>query len=331
MSVFPKEWKPLNYESQSTKNSDFTLSIVIPLYNESESLNELHEEICRVCEDNHISFQVIYVDDGSTDGSFNTLEKIHKADARTKVIQFRTNFGKSDALSAGFSVATGDMIVTMDADLQDDPNEIPKLIAKLRDGYDLISGWKRKRRDPLSKRIPSRFFNFVTAKFTRLPIHDFNCGLKIYRREVVETINVYGELHRYIPALAKWEGFRIGEIEVNHRARKHGKTKYGLSRFLRGPLDLMTVMFLSKYTKRPLHLFGLIGLFSTLIGTGITIYLLILRLIKATWLTNRPLLYIGILLIILGIQFISIGLLGEMITQSHTTNQKYSIRRTLGV
>lgn len=313
-------------ESQKT-----VLSIVIPLYNEMESLKELHNEICRVCEDRNILFEVIYIDDGSTDGSFKVLEQIHEGDPRTKIIQLRKNFGKSDALSAGFSHAKGEMVVTMDADLQDDPNEIPKLMTKLDEGYDLISGWKRKRRDPLSKRLPSLFFNFVTSKFTRLHIHDFNCGLKIYRREVIESISVYGELHRYIPALAKWEGFRIGEIEVNHRARKHGKTKYGLSRFIRVPLDLITVWFLSRYTNRPLHLFGPIGLILTLIGSGITIYLLILRLMKATWLTNRPLFYISLILIILGFQFISIGLLGEMITQSHTANHKYSIRRTLGV
>ena len=307
------------------------LSIVIPLYNEMESLKELHNEICRVCEDSNIPFEVIYIDDGSTDGSFKVLEQIHEGDPRTKIIQLRKNFGKSDALSAGFSHAKGEMVVTMDADLQDDPNEIPKLMAKLDEGYDLISGWKRKRRDPLSKRLPSKFFNRVTSLLTGIRIHDFNCGLKIYRRETVESVNVYGELHRYIPALAKWEGFRIGEIEVNHRVRKYGKTKYGLSRFFRGALDLITVMFLSRYTKRPLHLFGLIGLCSTLCGFGITIYLLILRVMGATWLSNRPLLYIGVLLLIVGIQFISIGLLGEMITQSHTANHKYSIRRTLGV
>lgn len=313
------------------QNQKTVLSIVIPLYNEMESLRELHSEICRVCEDRLIPFEVIYIDDGSTDDSFKVLEQIHEGDPRTKIIQFRKNFGKSDALSAGFSHAKGEMVVTMDADLQDDPNEIPKLMAKLDEGYDLISGWKRRRKDPLSKRLPSKFFNRVTSLLTGIRIHDFNCGLKIYRRETVESVNVYGELHRYIPALAKWEGFRIGEIEVNHRVRKYGKTKYGLSRFLRGALDLITVMFLSRYTKRPLHLFGLIGLCSTLCGLGITIYLLILRMMGATWLSNRPLLYIGVLLLIVGIQFISIGLLGEMITQSHTANHKYSIRRTLGV
>ena len=223
------------------------LSVVIPLYNEEESLRELHNQVCRVVEKTDISFEIIYVDDGSTDGSFRLLEEIHQKDSRAKVIQFRKNSGKADALSAGFAAVSGELVVTMDSDLQDDPAGIPDMLAKLDDGYDLISGWKKKRRDPLSKRIPSRIFNRVTRLITGVRIHDFNCGLKVYRCEVVESLNVYGELHRYIPALAKWEGFRIGEIQVNHRARKYGRTKYGGSRFIKGFLDLITVMFLSRY------------------------------------------------------------------------------------
>ena len=321
----------MNSDAKSRQGKRGTLSIVVPLYNERESLPELHEEICRVCEGMDVSFEVLYVDDGSTDDSFHVLEAMQGRDPRIKVLQFRKNCGKADALSAGFSAAKGEMIVTMDADLQDDPAEIPRLVEKLNEGYDLVSGWKKKRKDPLSKTVPSRLFNRVTALFTGIPIHDFNCGLKIYRREVVQFLHVYGELYRYIPVLAKWEGFRIGEIQVHHRPRKYGKTKYGFSRLLNGFLDLITVMFLSKYTKRPLHLFGLFGLFSFLSGSGITIYLVILRITKATYLSNRPLLFIGVLLVILGIQFISIGLLGEMIARSYTPDHRYSIRRTLGV
>ncbi len=305
--------------------------MVVPLYNESESISELHNEICLVCETEKMPFEIIYIDDGSSDRSFDILQSIHKKDARAKVIRFRKNFGKAEALSAGFGAATGEWIVTMDADLQDDPAEIPRLIQKLKEGYDLISGWKKKRKDKLLKRISSKFYNMVTGLLTGLRIHDMNCGLKIYRRPVTESIQIYGDMHRYIPALAKLEGFKVGEIPVNHRPRKYGKTKYGLSRFTHGMLDLITVMFLSRYTRRPLHLFGLIGLISTLLGSGITIYLIILRITKTIYLSNRPLLFIGVLLIIIGIQFISIGLLGEMITRSQAGDHKHSIRQTLGV
>ena len=313
------------------KQTDVRFSVVVPLFNEQESLPELHHQICRACESMRISFEVIFVDDGSRDGSFEVLEQIHKKDPRAKIVQFRKNFGKAEALAAGFSVASGECVATLDADLQDDPAEIPKLMVQLKAGYDLVSGWKKKRKDPLSKRIPSRFFNRIVSLLTGVRIHDFNCGLKLYRREVVDTVRLYGELHRYIPALAHWEGFRVSEVVVNHRSRKYGKTKYGFSRFLKGALDLITVMFLTKYTKRPLHLFGLIGLVSSLAGTGITLYLVVLRIMKISYLSNRPLLFIGVLLLILGIQFISIGLLGEMITRSQAKGHEYSIRRTLGV
>jgi glycosyltransferase involved in cell wall biosynthesis len=321
----------LNSEYKMSKKNDLLLSVVVPLYNETESLNELHSQICKACEVAGIKFETIYVDDGSTDNSFEVLEEIHRKDTRTKVLQLRKNFGKSEALSAGFSVAEGKLIVTMDADLQDDPSEISSLITKLNEGYDLVSGWKKHRKDPLSKKLPSKLFNRVTSFLTGLRIHDFNCGLKIYRKEVTESVKVYGELHRYIPALAKWEGFRVGEIPVNHRHRKYSKTKFGFSRFTYGFLDLITVMFLSRYTKRPLHLFGLIGLLSSLSGTAITLYLVILRITKTIYLSNRPLLFIGVLLLILGIQFVSIGLLGEMITRSNASGHRYAIRRTLGV
>lgn len=305
--------------------------MVVPLYNEAESVAELHNEICQVCQTEKIAFEVIYVDDGSSDQSFAVLKSIHEKDKRVRVIQFRKNFGKAEALSAGFGAARGETIVTMDADLQDDPSEIPKLIRKLDEGFDLISGWKRKRKDPFFKKISSRLYNFVAGLITGLRLHDMNCGLKIYRKPVIESIHIYGDLHRYIPALAKLDGFKIGEIPVNHRPRKYGKTKYGLSRFTHGLLDLITVMFLSRYTRRPLHLFGFIGLILTLLGSGITIYLIILRITKTIYLSNRPLLFIGVLLLIIGIQFISIGLLGEMVTRSQAADHKHSIRQTLGV
>ena len=307
------------------------LSIVVPLYNEASSLQELHRQICNICEKTQKFFEVIYIDDGSRDGSFRVLNEIHNKDDRAKVIRFRRNCGKSEALSAGFHFSQGDMVVTMDADLQDDPEEISRLIDKIEEGFDVVSGWKKKRKDPLSKRIPSKVWNWMTSCLTRVKIHDFNCGLKIYRQEVVKNLNIYGELHRYIPALASWAGFIVTEIPVNHRSRKHGKSKYGFTRFFKGIFDLITIIFLSRFTKRPLHLFGVFGFLSAFVGTGITIYLVILRIIKATYLTNRPLLFIGLLFLIVGVQFISIGLLGEMITRSNAHQKDFTIRQTLGV
>ncbi|MCJ7813393.1 glycosyltransferase family 2 protein, partial [bacterium] len=259
------------------QKNNISLSIVIPLYNERESLPELHKQICQVCEENKITFEIIYIDDGSTDDSFHILEEIHRKEPRVQVIQFRKNFGKSDALSAGFSVAGGEMIITMDADLQDDPAEIPKLILKLNEGFDLVSGWKKKRKDPLTKKIPSFFFNRITSMITGIRIHDFNCGLKIYRREVTEFVKlkVYGELHRYLPVIAFQNGFHVGEIPVIHYPRKYGKSKYGLTRFARGAFDFLTINFLTRYQKRPLHLFGILGVIAFIVGfiiSGILTY-----------------------------------------------------------
>lgn len=304
---------------------------MVPLYNEADSLNKLHQEICASCEKITAAFEVLYIDDGSRDGSFPILESIHKTDARAKVIRFRRNCGKAEALAAGFQAAQGALVVTMDADLQDDPAEIPLLIARLEEGFDMVSGWKKKRKDPLSKRFPSKVWNKMVSMFTRVKIHDFNCGLKIYRQEVVKSLDLYGELHRYIPALACWAGFRISEIPVNHRIRMYGKTKYGFTRFFKGLFDLITVMFLSRFTKRPLHLFGLIGFLSALAGGGITLYLILLKITHVSNLSNRPLLFIGLLLLIVGVQFISIGLLGEMITQSNAHQRNFVIRQTLGL
>lgn len=311
-------------------SNSYSVSVVIPLYNEDESLSELHQEITAVCKSRYKSYEIIFVDDGSNDKSMDVLEELNKKDVKVKVIQFRRNYGKSEALAAGFEAATGDFVVTMDADLQDDPAEIPNLIESLEQGYDLVSGWKKNRLDPLSKRLPSKLFNKVTAIMTGIKIHDFNCGLKMYRREVIKSVKVYGEMHRYIPALAKWEGFKVTERIVNHRPRKFGKTKFGMSRFTNGLFDLLTVMFISKYTKRPLHLFGLLGLTSGLAGGIITLYLVLNRIINRAYLSNRPLLFVGILLLIVGVQFISIGLLGEMITRSQTETNKHSIQKKLG-
>jgi len=305
------------------------LSVIVPLYNEEESLPELLGNIKNALKELRKPYEVIFIDDGSTDGSFGVLKTLHRENKSVKVVRFRRNFGKSAALSVGFAEARGTFVATMDADLQDDPAEIPGLIEAMGDSYDLVSGWKRKRFDPVSKTIPSRFFNFVTAKMTGIPLHDFNCGLKAYRREVVKEINVYGELHRYIPALAHWAGYRVGEKVVQHHPRKYGHTKFGLSRFFKGFLDLLTVLFNTRYVKRPLHLFGVWGIISFLIGGIIDVYLSIEWLRGETALSNRPLFMVGFFLVIIGVQFISIGLLGEMITRQEHSERTYSVRETL--
>jgi len=305
------------------------LSVIVPLYNEEESLPELLGNIKNALKELRKPYEVIFIDDGSTDGSFGVLKTLHRENKSVKVVRFRRNFGKSAALSVGFAEARGTFVATMDADLQDDPAEIPGLIEAMGDSYDLVSGWKRKRFDPVSKTIPSRFFNFVTAKMTGIPLHDFNCGLKAYRKEVVKEINVYGELHRYIPALAHWAGYRVGEKVVQHHPRKYGHTKFGLSRFFKGFLDLLTVLFNTRYVKRPLHLFGVWGIISFLIGGIIDVYLSIEWLRGETALSNRPLFMVGFFLVIIGVQFISIGLLGEMITRQEHSERTYSVRETL--
>lgn len=306
------------------------ISVVIPLYNEELSLRELYEGLRRGLQFTNGRYELIFVDDGSTDGSHRVLRELRGRDGRVKIIRFRRNYGKSAALSVGFQHAKGDFIVTMDADLQDDPNEIQRLISELKKGYDLVSGWKKKRFDPISKTIPSRFFNFVTALLTGIPIHDFNCGLKAYRKEVVKEIKVYGELHRYIPVLAHWQGFSIGEIVVQHHRRKYGKTKFGVGRFWKGFLDLLTALFTTRYFRRPLHLFGLWGITFVIAGIAIDTWLVVEWFMGMTALGNRPLFIVGILFIIVGIQFVSIGLLGEMISKTGQSSEpEYSIRETL--
>jgi len=254
------------------------------------------------------------VDDGSRDDTWATIAQLHAADPRVAGIRLRRNYGKSAALAAGFAHARGCYVATLDADLQDDPHELPVLMATLQEGYDLVSGWKRERQDPLSKTLPSRFFNRVTRVVSGLPLHDFNCGLKVYRREVVKHVTLYGELHRYIPLLAKWEGFdRITEQEVQHRPRQHGQTKFGLERFIRGFLDLISVIFLTRFAARPMHFFGGLGTLSFLAGFFISLYLTFDKLIYGNYIGDRPLLLLGLLMILFGAQMFTTGLLGEMI------------------
>ena len=302
------------------------ISVVIPLFNEEGSLKELHQQLRSTLGRMNVRYELLFVDDGSTDRSFQVLRDLKRNDKHIKIIRFRRNYGKSAALSVGFEKALGNLVVTMDADLQDDPSEIPALKKRIDEGLDLVSGWKKVRHDPLSKTIPSRFFNFITALMTGIKIHDFNCGLKAYKRDVVKTITVYGELHRYLPVLAHWEGFRIGEIPVQHRARKYGKTKFGLGRFWKGFLDLLTALFTTRYFRRPLHLFGFWGMLAVLAGSLIDGWLALEWFLGKTSLSNRPLLFGGFLLVIVGIQFISIGLLGEMISKIRRGDEEYAIR-----
>ena len=314
--------------SNNAHAREAALSVIIPLYNEEKSLAELHNRIILSLQSLSSHYELIFVDDGSTDNSFSVLKNLHKEDDRIKVIRFRKNFGKAAALSAGFKEATGKTIVTIDADLQDLPEEIPVLIKKIEEGYDLVSGWKFKRKDPLVRRVASRLFNFVTTFYTGVKIHDFNCGLKCYRREVIEEIELYGELYRYIPALASWKGFKVGEVKVKHQPRIYGKSKFGGERYVRGFFDLLTVIMLTKYPEKPLHFFGLMGTILSLVGLAINIYMAALRL-TGKWISNRPLLLLGILLLILGIQFIFFGLMGELIVFSSQKDTSYTVKEKL--
>lgn len=305
------------------------ISVLIPLYNEEESLKELHQQLRATLGKMNIRYELIFIDDGSTDRSIQVLRELRRNDRHIRIYRFRRNYGKSAALSVGFEKAQGNIVVTMDADLQDDPAEIPNLKRKIDEGYDLVSGWKKVRHDPITKTIPSKFFNFITSLMTGVHLHDMNCGLKAYRREVVKSVNVYGELHRYVPVLAHWEGYRVGEIVVHHRPRKFGKTKFGLGRFLKGFLDLLTVLFTTRYFRRPLHFFGPLGIIAILAGAIVDGVLVYEWFQGTTALTNRPLFLVGIMLIIVGIQFFSVGLLGEMITKSRRTEEEYSIKEII--
>jgi len=292
------------------------LSIIVPVLDEEGSIPELVERIRSVCDGAGFSFEVVFIDDGSTDETWDVIEEMHQRDARVAGIRFRRNYGKSAALAVGFERARGRYVITMDGDLQDDPSEIPGLIALLETGYDLVSGWKKKRHDPLSKTVPSRFFNFVTRRIAGIPLHDFNCGLKAYRTEVVKSVKVHGELHRYIPLLAKWEGFdRITEKEVQHHPRRHGQTKFGLERFLRGFLDLLTVTFMTRFASRPMHFFGTFGTLAFLGGFLISLWISIDKLFFGQPIGDRPLLLLGVALILVGVQMFTTGLIGQMIVE----------------
>ena len=306
------------------------VTVLVPVMDEAETVEELARRVAEVLDRGGWSHEILFIDDGSQDGTARRVRAAHEVDARVKLIRLRRNFGKAAALSAGFDYSHGRLIITMDGDLQDDPEEIPRFLGALDDEeLDLVSGWKRRRRDPWSKRLPSKLFNWVTRKLASVELHDFNCGFKAYRREVLEQVAIYGELHRYIPVLASRRGFRVGEIAVQHHPRRHGRSKYGWDRFYKGLLDLITVLFITRYTRRPLHLFGAVGLMSAGVGFGICAYL------AAIWFTgarlaNRPLLLLGVLMILVGIQVLTTGLVGEMITYKNFRRaDSYSIKERL--
>jgi glycosyltransferase involved in cell wall biosynthesis len=292
------------------------ISIVVPVHNEERSVALLLDEIRSALEPLGRDWEAVFVDDGSTDGSFGALTRLHDAHDDVRVVRLRRNFGKATALAAGFEQAAGDLIVTIDADLQDDPAEIPRLLAKLDEGFDLVSGWKARRRDPWTRRVLSRIFNVATSRLSGLRLHDMNCGLKAYRAEVVRGIGLYGELHRFLPVLAHHRGFRIAELPVNHRPREHGRSRYGLERYLRGFFDLLTVSFIGRYRHRPLHLFGGLGLALGGLGTAILTYLTVVKL-SGEAIGHRPLLTLGVLLVVVGMQFFSLGLISELVLNQH--------------
>ena len=310
------------------------LSIVIPLYNEEESLPELCGWIQRVADKHNITCEIVMVDDGSSDNSWNVIERLAVENPNIKGIKFRRNYGKSAALNVGFEAVQGDVVITMDADLQDSPDEIPELFRMIKEGgFDMVSGWKKVRHDPsLTKNIPSKFYNWMTSKMSGVKLHDHNCGLKAYRKNVVKSIEVYGEMHRYIPVIAKWAGFKkIGEKVVEHRKRKYGVTKFGINRFVNGPLDLMSIMFVSKFGKRPMHLFGSLGFVLFLIGFAAAMVIGIQKIyflnigVKAPLVTNSPYFYIGLTAMLLGTMLFLTGFLAEMIARTSNDRNKYQI------
>jgi glycosyltransferase involved in cell wall biosynthesis len=292
------------------------ISVVVPVHDEERSVALLYDELRSALEPLNAPWEAIFVDDGSTDGTFSALTRLHDGEQNVIVVRLRRNFGKAAALVAGFDQARGETVVTIDGDLQDDPAEIPRLLAKLDEGFDLVSGWKTRRRDPLSRRILSRIFNRVTSAFSGVRMHDMNCGLKAYRAEVVHGLRLYGELHRFIPVLAHYRGYRIAELPVNHRPREHGRSRYGVERYVRGFLDLLTVSFIGRYRHRPLHLFGGFGLILGFFGSAILVYLTVVKALGHA-IGQRPLLLLGVLLVVIGMQFFSLGLISEMITSHH--------------
>ncbi len=314
------------------------VSVVIPLYNEAESLPELVAWNSRVLESNSLSFEIILIDDGSSDNSWDVIENLSFTNKSIRGIKFRRNYGKSAALNVGFEAAQGDVIITMDADLQDSPDEIPELYRRIKtEGFDLVSGWKQKRYDPPSKTIPTKLFNWVTRKMSGINnLHDFNCGLKAYKREVVKSIEVYGEMHRYIPVIAKWAGFKkIGEQVVEHRPRKYGKTKFGMNRFVNGFLDLLSIFFVGKFGKKPMHFFGSLGVLSFVAGLSIAVWLIVEKLVdianhvKYRNVTDQPLFFIALVAIIVGFQLFLTGFMAELISRNSTERNTYQIEKHL--
>ena len=311
------------------------ISLVIPLKDEAESLPELCSWIERVVNEQQLSYEIILVDDGSTDASWNVIQQLRTTNANIKGIKFQRNYGKSAALNEAFKAVQGTVVITMDADLQDSPDEIPELYRMITtDGYDLVSGWKKKRHDnTLTKNIPSKFFNAATRSMSNIKLHDFNCGLKAYNKKVVKSIEVYGEMHRYIPVLAKWAGFKnIGEKVVEHRKRKYGTTKFGWDRFINGFLDLATISFVGKFGKRPMHFFGLWGTFCFLFGFGISLYLIVSKIINVEFtITNRPTFFIALAVMIIGSQLFLAGFIGELISRNSTERNNYLIEEKAGL
>jgi len=318
-------------------NENVDISIVIPLFNEEESLPELHDWIARVMNENDFKYEIVFIDDGSKDKSWSVIEELRIKDENVKAIKFQRNYGKSAALQKGFELALGKYVATMDADLQDSPEEIPPMIEMLKSqDLDLVSGWKKKRYDPLSKTIPTKLYNWTARRLTGIHLHDFNCGLKVYKSAVIKSIEVYGDMHRYIPPLAKYAGFsKIGEKVVQHQARKYGTTKFGLNRFLNGPLDLLSVVFMGKFGKKPMHFFGAIGTFLFIVGFGFAIYLGVDKIISlfsgnpAPLLAQRTEFYVALTAMIIGAQFFLAGFVGEMIGRNSSSRNIYLIEKTL--
>ena len=306
------------------------VSVLVPVLNEEGTVEELASRVAQELSGRRLHYEIIFIDDGSTDGTVPRILSVRQQNPEVKLVRFRRNFGKAAALCAGLDHSRGAVIITMDGDLQDDPAEIPRFLDTLEEQeLDLVSGWKRRRQDPISKRWPSKVYNWVTRRVAGVDLHDFNCGFKAYRREVLEQVAIYGELHRYIPVLASRRGFRIGEIGVNHHPRRSGRTKYGWDRLYKGLLDLITVLFITRYTRRPLHLFGALGMVSALGGFSICSYLAI-RWFGGSTLSNRPLLLLGVLMILLGIQMLTTGLIGEMITfKNFERSDSYSVKEWL--
>ncbi len=309
------------------------LSVIIPLFNEEENVEPLYSQLTEALEPLGLSYEIIIIDDGSTDGSFAALKELHALDSRLKVIRFRRNFGQTAAFAAGFDRARGKVVITMDADLQNDPADIPRLLAKIEEDYDVVSGWRVNRKDPfLSRRLPSMIANRLISETTNVRLHDYGCSLKAYRREVVKNINLYGEMHRFIPAIASWMGVAVAEVPVNHRARQFGKSKYGLSRTIKVFLDMITVRFLLSYSTRPIHVFGSLGLAFSATGIILLLYLSAVKFILGQDIGNRPLLMLSILLVVVGVQMITMGLLGELVVRTYHESQGkriYVIREIL--